>query len=141
MLSLETAIVCETLLTLQEGESFTLTLREGVTLSYDKLETLPDTNPLKQKAKQSASADTPYVLTLDLGTHGSGRTTRSVALSSLKTLQIFSDTSSLEIFVNDGEEVFTTRVYGLEGQWKFSGSCTGTITFYDINPIQITNNN
>ncbi|NBK97646.1 MAG: sucrose-6-phosphate hydrolase [Erysipelotrichia bacterium] len=51
------------------------------------------------------------ILTLDITKCGSGRTTRKVAITSLNNMRIFSDISSLEIFVNDGEEVFTTRVY------------------------------
>lgn len=48
---------------------------------------------------------------LSLGESGYGRKTRVVTIDRLNRLQIFSDTSSLEIFVNNGEEVFTTRVY------------------------------
>lgn len=51
------------------------------------------------------------VCTLVMGEDGYGRTTRSVQLNSLDNLQIFSDTSSLEIFINDGAECFTTRIY------------------------------
>ncbi len=51
------------------------------------------------------------VLTLDVTRVGSGRTTRSVACDTVTKLQIFKDTSSIEIFVNEGEEVFTTRFF------------------------------
>ena len=66
-----------------------LTIRDDVTLSYQN-----------------------GLLTLDMGNSGSGRTRRSVLLEQLTALRIFSDTTSLEIFVNNGLEVFTTRVYG-----------------------------
>ena len=49
--------------------------------------------------------------TLDIQKAGSGRTSRSLRLNMLNDLRIFSDTSSLELFLNDGSEVFTTRVY------------------------------
>ena len=49
--------------------------------------------------------------TLDIQKAGSGRTSRSLRLNTLKDLRIFSDTSSLELFLNGGSEVFTTRVY------------------------------
>lgn len=52
-----------------------------------------------------------HILTLDISLAGSGRTTRSIELNNLNDLHIFSDTTSLEIFVNNGEEVFTTRIY------------------------------
>lgn len=51
------------------------------------------------------------LFTLDITACGCGRTTRSVQLTKLQDLHIFSDTSSLELFLNDGSEVFTTRIY------------------------------
>ena len=51
------------------------------------------------------------VLCLDLTRCGAGRKTTEVLLSEVYELQILSDTSSLEIFVNGGEETFTTRIY------------------------------
>ena len=86
-----------------------LTLKKGVTLSYGD-----------------------GLLTLDLGDFGAGRTTRCAGLDELKDLRIFADTTSLEIFVNGGEEVFTTRVYGLEGKIRLEGECTGTAVLYDL---------
>lgn len=58
------------------------------------------------------------VLTLKHGTSGYGRAERSIELKSIEQLHIFSDTSSLEVFVNDGEYVMTTRVYPEEGENK-----------------------
>lgn len=52
-----------------------------------------------------------HVFTLDITGAGCGRTLRQVQLSSLHDLHIFSDTTSLELFINEGSEVFTTRVY------------------------------
>ena len=51
------------------------------------------------------------LFTLDIHACGAGRDQRSVALDHLDDIQIFSDTTSLEIFLNDGTEVFTTRIY------------------------------
>lgn len=42
---------------------------------------------------------------------GYGRDKRSVQVGALQNIHIFGDTSSLEIFLNDGEEVFTSRYY------------------------------
>ena len=50
----------------------------------------------------------------------------------LRELQVFSDTSSLEVFVNGGEEVFTTRVYGMEGSIRADGACSGCVDLYDL---------
>lgn len=72
------------------------------------------------------------MLTLNLESCGAGRTWRSVKLDRLKNLQIFSDTTSLEIFVNDGEEVFTTRVYGRLGSMKLAGSGSAKAEVYGL---------
>ena len=42
---------------------------------------------------------------------GAGRNKRVVSLETLKCLQIFRDHSALEIFINEGEAVFSTRYY------------------------------
>ena len=42
---------------------------------------------------------------------GAGRTSRSVLLNDCNTIQMFVDYSSIEIFINNGEEVFSTRFY------------------------------
>ena len=51
------------------------------------------------------------ILTLSMEESGSGRDKRSVALQNITSLHVFMDTSCIEIFVNDGEEVFTSRYY------------------------------
>ncbi len=50
-------------------------------------------------------------LILSFGESGAGRKERCVSLESLEELRIFCDSSSIEIFVNGGEEVFTSRFY------------------------------
>lgn len=42
---------------------------------------------------------------------GAGRTHRKTRISKIQDLRIFVDTSSIEIFINNGEEVFTTRYF------------------------------
>ena len=72
---------------------------------------------------------------MDMSGCGKGRTFRGLKISKIWKLQIFSDTTSLEIFVNDGEEVFTSRIYDsmesleirmggqeLSGSWEYD-SC------------------
>lgn len=110
----ENRVVYEADVAFEVCEDVRLSLRKGVTLSFDK-----------------------GILTLDLGNCGSGRTFRQAELKELKSLQIFSDTSSLEIFVNEGQQVFTTRVYGLEGGLAAEGSCRGMIDVYDMGKFQI----
>lgn len=91
-----------------------LTLRQGVLLSYRD-----------------------SILSIDMGDAGCGRTKRSVRIAGLKELRIFSDTSSLEIFVNGGEEVFTTRVYSLIPAMELTGDCHGTVILYGLKGYQI----
>lgn len=106
---LEAGLVFEGLLKFDRCGAITLTLRSNVTLDYGD-----------------------GLLTLDMGDGGSGRTRRSVEISYLKELHIFSDTTSLEIFVNEGEQVFTTRVYDDGTGMKAAGDYKGTLTLYDL---------
>ncbi len=46
-----------------------------------------------------------HVLSLSLKQSGYGRSIRAVELNEVNSLTIYSDTSSLEIFINDGQEV------------------------------------
>lgn len=107
-------VVYEAVVEYNKCKNMKMTLREGITLSYED-----------------------EVLTLDLGAYGSGRTTRKVRLESLEQLQIFADTSSLEIFVNHGEEVFTTRIYSLKGEISIEGQCEGMLTIYPLKSFLI----
>lgn len=70
------------------SKEFQISLREDCTLSY------------KNK-----------VFKLELGKSGYGRDMRAVEIDAVNSIRIFSDNSSLEIFLNDGEEVFSTRIY------------------------------
>ena len=105
----ETGLVFEACLSMESCSDMCLTIRDDVTLSYED-----------------------GLLTLDMGTSGSGRTRRSVLLEQLTDLRIFSDTTSLEIFANDGLEVFTTRVYGDRPGMRIKGKCCGTVSVYEL---------
>ena len=50
---------------------------------------------------------------------GYGRRNRSVHLESCRQIRILADTSCLEIYINGGEEVFTTRFYTEDGMSDF----------------------
>lgn len=71
---------------------------------------------------------------LMLGKSGYGRDERAVEIKSLDKLQIFSDNSSLEIFLNDGEEVFTTRIYNdkVDKYFKVKGDGEVSIEKWNI---------
>lgn len=75
------------------------------------------------------------VLSLDMGGCGGGRAVRGVRLTAAWELQILSDTSSLEIFVNGGTEVFTTRIFdSMEGlKVEFTSSqAAGSMEYYEL---------
>lgn len=70
--------------------SFEITFRQDVTLSYDQ-ET--------------------QIFSLSLKESGHGRDVRHVKIDKVERLQIYSDSSSLEIFLNSGQKVLSTRLY------------------------------
>ena len=58
--------------------------------------------------------------------------------SSMPTsLNIFLDNSSIEIFINYGEEVFTTRIYNHYGRLLINGECSGIMTVYPLKSFEI----
>lgn len=63
---------------------------------------------LREDCKLSFSNN---VFKLELGKSGYGRNMRAVEIDYIYSIKIFSDNSSLEIFLNNGEEVFSTRIY------------------------------
>ncbi|TKX30508.1 glycosyl hydrolase family 32 [Campylobacter estrildidarum] len=76
----------------------------------------------------------------DIGkTIGCGRTKRSVELNTIYNLRIFVDTSSVEVFINDGSDVFTTRYYPLSQSLKIKGDVSYTIYQLDSFAIQVEN--
>ncbi|RIY35722.1 glycoside hydrolase family 32 protein [Psittacicella gerlachiana] len=105
----------------QKGKDFTLALRQDVSLSYQ------------------ASSKT---LTLALSEQsGAGRGVRRLVLErELEDLAIFSDTSSLEIFVNQGEQVFNTRVYSSASKQKVSLTAASftQVELYLLGTIQVS---
>lgn len=105
----EHALCCEILVDFTDCTYMKLELRKGVWLTWED-----------------------HILSLKLGVCGSGRDTRKVEIERLNKLHIFSDTTSLEIFINEGREVFTTRVYGQES--GLSLDCDGKVqvVVYDL---------
>ncbi|HAX73112.1 MAG TPA: sucrose-6-phosphate hydrolase [Firmicutes bacterium] len=74
------------------------------------------------------------VFTLSLGRSGYGRDARSVEIDAISELTIYSDQSVLEIYLNGGEEVFTTRIYneGHDTQLSVSGNGSLTLTKWEL---------
>ena len=74
-----------------------------------------------------------HLLTLTLNESGSGRSARHLEIDEVKNITVFSDTSCLEVFINDGEEVFTTRVYSeTVSKPRFKTKNTGEIHYYPL---------
>ena len=71
---------------------------------------------------------------LELGKSGYGRDMRVVEIETIDSIKIFSDNSSLEIFLNNGEEVFTTRIYNdsIDTLLKLSGNGVVTIEKWNL---------
>ena len=107
-------LVYEAIVEYEHCKTMKMVLREGITLSYEE-----------------------EILTLDLGQYGAGRETRKVRVENLRGLQIYVDTSSVEIFVNGGEEVFTSRIYNLKEAFAVEGDCSGEVTVYTLNKIRV----
>lgn len=81
------------------GESWTIDLRKDCQLSYDK-----------------------GIFALSLKESGSGRDVRHVKVDHIDSLEIFSDVSSLEIFINHGQYALTTRIYDGKDDVKLCAS-------------------
>ena len=78
-----------------------------------------------------------FTLKFDSDKLGCGRTSRSVEINNCNKLQIFVDYSSIEIFINDGEEVFSTRFYPNEKNIILEINGNGNNTLYPLNSFSI----
>lgn len=74
------------------------------------------------------------VFKLELGKSGYGRDVRIVKIDLVNSLRIFSDNSSLEIFLNGGEEVFSTRIYNdaIDTTLKLKGNGIANLEIFNI---------
>ncbi|MCD7808724.1 MAG: glycoside hydrolase family 32 protein [Erysipelotrichaceae bacterium] len=77
------------------------------------------------------------ILTLSLGESGYGRKDRHIEIDHINEIDIYSDTSSLEIFINHGEEVFTTRVYDNLEDTNITFDQDMTIDYHTMNSYHI----
>ena len=74
------------------------------------------------------------IVTLELGKCGCGRTKRSVKTDFLTDVRIICDSSVVEIYLNGGAEVFTTRYYPENEEYalKITGAA-GRAVIYELN--------
>lgn len=104
---------------IEKQDNFVLQLRKGACLSYDIEK---------------------HLLCLSFDACGYGRDKRYVEVEDIKNILVYADTSSLEIFVNDGAIVFTSRVYTTheDNQIRFMETAMdGNVHFYELGKIQI----
>ena len=68
---------------------------------------------------------------------GCGRTQRVAETEQLRNLRILKDTSSLELFLNDGEQVMSTRFYPQRADTLLLGG-QGKAEIYDMKAMEFT---
>lgn len=102
------------------SEDIKIVISEGIELVYDK---------------------THEILTLSFDQEknlGYGRNKRSVHLQSCEQIRILVDTSCLEIYLNGGEEVFTTRFYTEDGMSDFCVTeGDAKVTYWEMEGLHI----
>ncbi len=98
------------IVTFAQSAPFSITVDDEATLAYDG-----------------------SVLRLMMNEGGYGRDERGIEIDAVKNIRLFKDTSSLEIFVNDGWTVFSSRVYSTGEQGE------GTVTMYALDSIEMEN--
>lgn len=75
-----------------------------------------------------------HKLTLSHGPSGYGRRKRTIEIETIEKIQMFIDTSAVEIYINDGEFVMTSRFYPNEAaKQSLSFDLKGEITYYPLN--------
>ncbi|MDR2940700.1 MAG: glycoside hydrolase family 32 protein [Clostridiales bacterium] len=71
---------------------------------------------------------------------GGGRAKRSARMENCFEIRLFVDTSSVEIFINGGEEVFSTRFYPEDGRSCLSVTGEGfSGKYWQLKPLTINN--
>ncbi|MER2064144.1 MAG: GH32 C-terminal domain-containing protein, partial [Alkalibacterium sp.] len=75
-----------------------------------------------------------HVFTLYHGPSGYGRSERQIEVEDLKMIHVIADTTSLEIFLNDGEYVMSSRVYPKKEKETIliEGTSQLTLTKWDL---------
>lgn len=68
---------------------------------------------------------------------GTGRTIRRAKIKKVDKIQIFVDKSCVEIFLNDGEKVFTTRFYPQEYTLEVISDKDIKLELWDLAPMEV----
>ena len=95
-----------------QSEEFEIVISDGIFLFYEK-----DRKVFTLEFDQSAGL-------------GRGRSSRSVHLDKCGSVRMLMDTSCMEIYLNGGEEVFTSRFYTENGKSSFKVNNPGAEVHY-----------
>ena len=77
------------------------------------------------------------IFSLRLNNSGAERDVRHVKVDRIESLDIFSDTSSLEVFINQGEQALTTRVYDSKENLEVESSEPMSGVFWKMESFKI----
>lgn len=77
------------------------------------------------------------LVTFTMGKSGFGRDKRHIVIDELSNMTIFSDSSSLEIFFNDGQYALTTRIYDHSSDLEIFIDTSLPCIYYELNSYQI----
>lgn len=116
---------------LSEAKAFELFENNTYELSLD----FTDTNSFKLSFREDCKLTwNEGIFTLALGESGYGRDERSVEINSVSNVRIYSDNSILEVYLNGGEEVFTSRIYNnqLDKNLGLVGTGYATLTKWSL---------
>ena len=75
------------------------------------------------------------LLTIDMNKSGSGRGVKHIKIPEMNNMTLFSDTSSLELFINDGAYAFTTRIYNNSDTIEIISNKKIDMTAYQLKAI------
>lgn len=102
--------------TIQNGEA--TTNKESYELYVDSIQSHDCTITISDAVVFQYNQSEQLASLRFLNNMGAGRTKRSVKLEYCNNIRVFVDRSSIEVFMNDGEEVFSTRFYPVDGVSK-----------------------
>jgi beta-fructofuranosidase len=77
------------------------------------------------------------VFSLELGESGYGRTIRNCKIPEIHKMAIFSDTSSLEIFLNEGEKVLSTRLFDDASDTMIKADSSMYVDFFPLKAFHV----
>ena len=77
------------------------------------------------------------LLTIDMNKSGSGRGVKHIKIPEMNNMTLFSDTSSLELFINDGAYAFTTRIYNNSDTIEIISNKEIDMTAYQLKAIDL----